>query len=271
MPGALILDSPFAGVGHAGWQNLFWLAIFVLFLLHFFHLRSTAFVCLILVLANAHTFVNLMTGADYPTNCLYICVAVFWFLLESRPSAARWRHWLSALFLGLALSSRLSYLLIIPILVSAYLIKMLGIRAGIVRALAAFMTTAAVTLPFYLFDRQHFSPLHVANFLSAMTPAHQHVTFALLTGSAVLICLSAFLQKLTVSRIYLLAALAAAVILVPPGLIVAIHQSFSVEGVLVLGYTDTAYICLALWLCYSFEKKSLGAQGLVAGRQEQLI
>ena len=48
--------------------------------------------------------------------------------------------------------------------------------------------------------------------------------------------------------------LAAGAILVPPGVISAYSHHFSVEGVVALGYTDSAYIFLSLWLCYGLEK-----------------
>lgn len=257
MPGALMLDTPFAGIGDAGLQSLFWLGVFIVFVLKYFRYRSTALFCLLLVLANAHTFVNFMTGADYPVNCLYVSVASFWFLHETREKGTA-RYWLSSLLLGLALSSRLTYLLIIPLLLAAFLWQQLGTLPAVRRLLQPLAISALVTIPFYLYDPSHFSPLHVANFLSAMTPAHQHLVFAALTGSAVLIALSGFLARMTLPRFYLTAALAATVILLPPGSIVALHQHFTVNGTVVLGYTDTAYIFLCLWACYFLEGMGRG-------------
>ncbi len=252
MPGALILDSPFAMMGKAGLQNVFWFGIFAGFTAIYFRQRSTALICLLLVLANAHTFVNLMTGADYPVNCLYICIAIFWFLRES-DRLPTWQYWTSSLFLGLALSSRPTYLLVIPLLLTAYLIQLVGLRRTLQRISQPLTITILVTVPYYLYDRARFSPLHVANFLSAMTPAHQRAVFVMLVGTAILIAITTFFIKMTIARVYFFAALALGTILLPPGVIVAIHQNFSVEGLVVLGYTDTAYIFLCLWLCRYLE------------------
>lgn len=252
MPGALLLDLPFAAYSHAGVQNLVWLAIFFIFAAHFFKRRSTAVFFACLIIANAHTFTNLMTGADYPANCFYVCVTAYCFMKYS-VLAKGWRYWFSVVFLGLALSSRLSYLLIVPIVLAGYCARRDGYRLGLAKLAQPLIVTFIVTAPFYFYDSAHFSPLHVANFLSAMTPAHQRLVFFVLTGGAVCIASLSFFVEMRVERFFLLAGLAACMILLPPGVIVAFHQHFTVQGVLVLGYTDTAYILLCLWLCYMME------------------
>lgn len=259
MPGALILDLPFAVFNHAGMQNLVWLAAFFCFAAAFFKRSSTPVLFACLILANAHTFVNLMTGADYPVNCFYICVASYCFM-KSSVRARGWQYWLSVVFLGVSLSSRLSYLLVVPIVLAGYCIAEEGYRRGLIRIAQPLVVTFLITAPFYLYDPAHFSPLHVANFLSAMTPAHQRLVFLILTGGAVCIASSSFFIKMKVDRFFLLAGLAVCMILLPPGVIVAFHQHFTFQGALVLGYTDTAYILLCLWLCSMLEG-SLGIAG----------
>lgn len=252
MPGALILDLPFAGFGHAGLQNLIWLAVFLTFAYSYFKRPLTAFLFACIILSNGHTFVNIMTGADYPVNCFYVCTAIYCFLVWGDTQKG-WRYWLSIVFLGVALSSRLTYILVVPIVLAGYCTTHYGIFSGLKRLLYPLLVTVAVTAPFYFYDPSHFSPLHVANFLSAMTPVHQHAVFIILTSSAVLVALSSFVLRMRIASVFLLVGFAACVILLPPGIIVAVHQHFTTKGVLVLGYTDTAYIFLCVWLCKALE------------------
>lgn len=69
---------------------------------------------------------------------------------------------LPAVLLGIGLSSRANFVLILP-LVFAALIQTTGWRSATKHIAVACAAFAAVTAPFYLYDPQGFSPLHTSN------------------------------------------------------------------------------------------------------------
>jgi ALG3 protein len=164
MPGSLLLAAPFALLGDAAWQNLFWLgALFVVIraLLGDDH-RALALMALILVGSPAvlHDFV---TGGDLGASTIALLIGMLALVaLVPDPSAATWKKVAAAAFTGLALSSRMNYLLLMPPLIAALLR-----RASIADALRYLCVTAAafaaVTLPFYWHDPIEFAPIHLHN------------------------------------------------------------------------------------------------------------
>ena len=69
MPGAVMLATPFYLMGRVSFQNLAWLAAFLVFCGIFFRQRSTALAyLLVFVLASANTLDRLVVGDDYVVN-----------------------------------------------------------------------------------------------------------------------------------------------------------------------------------------------------------
>ena len=164
MPGSLLLATPFALLGNAAWQNLFWLgALFVIArpLLGDDH-RALIVMALILLGSPAvlHDFV---TAGDLGASTIALLMGMLALVtLVPDTSAATWKKVAAALFTGIALSSRMNYLLLVPPLVAA-----LSRRASIADAIRYLCVTglafAAVTLPFYWHDPIEFAPLHLHN------------------------------------------------------------------------------------------------------------
>jgi hypothetical protein len=185
MPGALFLGIPFLILGRESLQNLFWLGIFMGFTTRYFRFRITAFAfLLIVVIASAHTLPNILDGADYPTNWMYISVAIFLFL-GSIERGSRWKYVASSLLLGTAYSARPTYVLLTSPLLVAYLMQRMGAVAALRRMALPLSVTLAITAPFYLYDPSHFDPFHIVDHVGFLPPRFQSPMVTLLIVSAV--------------------------------------------------------------------------------------
>ena len=256
MPGALMLAVPFLLIGRVSLQNPVWLAFFIFFCVRFFRFRSTALAfLLVILLAGVDVMDDFVVGYDYSINTLYICVAVFFFLRTFEEDEKRWQHILAGVFLGVTLSSRVVYV-VIPPLVLAY---MLQHGKGTIASLRSFvlpiLTAIAITVPYYLYDPAHFSPLFVNGKLNFLPPEYAIILIFMLPALALLIACTGFFQRLNISRLFLIAGLACAMILLSPGIIaVAIHQpENSMESIY---YGKAAAIFVALWAFSGFENGS---------------
>jgi hypothetical protein len=148
LPGAMLLATPFFAIGHIAWQNFLWLALFFVFTLRFFRYRATAllFLALFLLFAPAHLS-DFTSGGDYLTNFFYIAIAVALFC--SSLTTSIYASIPAALFLGVTLSSRIIYaLVLIPLL------ALTSQRTSRIRTAALFililLAACAVTLPIFV-------------------------------------------------------------------------------------------------------------------------
>ncbi len=253
MPGATMLAIPFLLMGRVSFQNLVWMAAFILFCAKFFRFRSTALAyLLIFVLAAPDVLNDIAVGDDYCINTFYICTLTFLFLRTYQKNASGWQHIAAGILLGFALSSRPTYI-VIPPLALAYMLQQ---DKGTMTALRSFalpiLVAAVITVPFYLYDPAHFSPSHVTGKLNFMAPLLAHILLVLLPVLAVLISCSGFFVRLTMPRLFLLAGIGSAVILMTSGLIAfGIHNSN--KGFESLDYSKAAVIFFALWAFSRFE------------------
>lgn len=265
LPGALVLAIPFLLLGRVSLQNPVWLAAFIFFCVKFFRFRSTALACLIiLVFGGAGVLDDFVVGGDYPINVFYICFAVFCFLRTYEKDPSGWQHILAAVLLGLTLSSRTLYV-VIPPLILAYLLQQ---GKGTMVAIRSFsipiMVAAAITVPIYLYDPAHFTPFHVASKLNqaALSPQVAHLLLLLLPTLALMTACLGFFLRLNMSRVFLLAGLSSAVILLPPGILLILHEPFSFSGLGLIGYSEASGIFLVLWALHRFEDRSVALKQL---------
>ena len=160
MPGALVLAMPFVLLGSSAYQVFFWLPVFYLALRR----RLGAWPALLanwLVLVLAPVVLqNVLTGSDHVSNALYVLLLSWW--TAETASCKGWRSLVPPLLLGLGLSSRLNYLLLLPVLVAA-LVRLAGWRAALLRGGLTATAFVAITLPFALPDPSVFTPLWTAN------------------------------------------------------------------------------------------------------------
>lgn len=161
LPGSLVLSIPFVLLGNSAYQNFFWLFIFIIVaksLLRSSHLALLLFwIILFLSPVSVQEFV---TGGDLLSNSIYILFFIF-FVVNNvlEPNAKEWKKILSAVLLGIGLSSRANFILLLPLVFST-LVQNKGLKAAIIYTGLPCLIFLALTLPFYLYDPRGFTPLY---------------------------------------------------------------------------------------------------------------
>jgi hypothetical protein len=160
MPGALLLAIPFVLIGNSAYQNLFWLSVFFLSARSFLKDGRLALLLLWTILALSPVVLDaLVTGSDYLANSLYVMLFVVWMVsATSRSNHSVAQLVALAVLLGIGFSSRLNFATILPLVFSA-LVVVAGWKTALKYFAVTCATSVAITLPFYLYDPQGFSPL----------------------------------------------------------------------------------------------------------------
>jgi hypothetical protein len=164
-PGALLLGLPFVIAGASALQGPFWLAVYFVFLRR--RLGDTR--CALLILwtmigLSPVVLQELLVGTDHLPNAIYVLIPMTLLMSAAaraatpagprRSGASTW-----AVLLGVGLSSRPNFLLLLPLLFGSLArSRGFGRATGLTATVVA--SCAAVTLPFYLYDPAGFSPLH---------------------------------------------------------------------------------------------------------------
>src|SRR5262249_31142935 len=147
-------------LGNAVWQNLFWLAaLFVIVRNLFKSDRLTAAVLVVILFGSPAVLQDFITGGDLGMNAIAILTRMLAIVaLAPARSVAPWKKIGVAMFTGIALSSRLNYLLLLPLLFAA-IARRAGLRDAVVCLIAVSVVFTAITLPFYWHDPICFAPL----------------------------------------------------------------------------------------------------------------
>lgn len=182
MPGALLLAAPFVALtGSSIWQIPFWLIAFVVVLRRwFFDSRFLLLLLLSIFVLAPKVDHEIVTGGDFVTNAMYVLVA-FVLLIESAARPRLIFTVLAALLAGITLSSRMNWLLLLPLLAAA-IAERTNWRTALWTVGVVVLTFGAVTLPWYLYDPAGFSPLHTANklrLLNQVIPYTAEITLGL--------------------------------------------------------------------------------------------
>lgn len=201
MPGTVLLAVPFVVLGLLPLQNIVWLAI--LFFVYKYYQRSstTALGLLWVMLVLSPTLMqSLVTGADYASNTIYLLVSM-WVLVrgtgqqETDRISFDWPRVLAAIFLGIGLSSRSTFALIMPVFISA-LVQNLGWKRSFQYLFVAGLVSLAVTLPFWIASPGEFAPLAVqGGKLRSLEETLPYATL-LIPGSAAVLSISLSFQKM---------------------------------------------------------------------------
>lgn len=160
LPGAMLLAVPWVLFGALEYQNVFWLGI--LFVMLWYAMKSSVpaialFWAILLLSPTVHQ--SLVTGSDYISNTIYVLAAA-WFLIKyaTDAEAPAWKKILPAVLLGIALSSRTNFLLVMPICFVT-LARAAGWKEAIRSSAIAAASLVLVTLPFWAFDPAGFTPI----------------------------------------------------------------------------------------------------------------
>jgi hypothetical protein len=160
LPGSIFLASPFVALGNSGYQNVFWLALFLFAAAAFLKDKVTALWLLAVQLAVSEAALyEFISGGDIIANGIFVAL-LFLYALRTWENAESpvWQRLLACVLLGIGLASRANFLLLTP-LFGAALWRSIGLKGALSASSLAVLTTAAISLPFYLNDPAGFSPL----------------------------------------------------------------------------------------------------------------
>jgi len=161
LPGAILLAVPFVLLGNSAYQNLFWFGIFIFAVSRFTRSWERGLALSWIVLISSPVVMNyLVTGGDDLANAIYVLafmlLTVNW---VSDTNAPVWKKVLATLLLGVGLSSRANFLLVLPQLFAALTIKA-GWRPALGYSAVTVAAVAAITIPFWIVDPAGFTPWH---------------------------------------------------------------------------------------------------------------
>jgi hypothetical protein len=164
LPGALLLALPFYLVGDSALQNVFWTAVFFWFVQrHTRSLRVAVELAVLVLLLSPNVLYQIAQGIDYGANSIYVFIfAALLVMNVRRGGGVSGRAVLYAVLLGIGLSSRLNFLLIVPFVFVA-LLRAASWKSAIVLSAVVLIAFVAIIAPFYVYDPAGFSPLHTFN------------------------------------------------------------------------------------------------------------
>jgi hypothetical protein len=164
LPGTLLLAVPFVLFGNGAYQNFFWVLAFFVVMKSYFKDGRSALLLLWLIFALSPIVLYVfVVGSDYLSNSLYVLLFILWMTVSiSQPNQSNWGKILPAILLGIGLSSRANFVLLLPLVFST-LVQKGGWKPAIKYTAVTCITFIVVTVPFFLYDPQGFSPLHTSN------------------------------------------------------------------------------------------------------------
>ena len=253
LPGSMLLATPFFVLGHISWQNFLWLALFFVFTIRFFRHRATAlfFLAVFLMLAPANLS-DFTAGGDYLTNFFYIAIAAALFIRSL--DRAYYVCFPVAFFLGITLSSRIIYAVILIPLLALVLQRTSRSRAIALFAIV-FIAATAVTLP--IFTPHVFT--HLLQQLDQNARKLQYIPSALhprwtLPVLAVIVACTTFFVRMNFQRLFLIFSITSFVMLAPFVVTYSLHSeklrfNFSYLGICTLSFS--------LWALARYERISM--------------
>lgn len=162
LPGAIFLGLPFFLLGNSAFQALFWMVIFFFVARTIFKSNASALLLTATItVISPNVLQNLVTGTDRATNAIYVLFFI-WLMVTIIPrgAAPAWQKILSAVLLGVGLSSRSNFLLLTPLVFSA-LIQLANLKDAIKYCAITAIAFIAITVPFYMYDPAGFAPLAI--------------------------------------------------------------------------------------------------------------
>lgn len=202
MPGALLLAVPFVLARNVALLNVFWCGVLYLALRWSSGDARPAAITLVAALLAPEVVHEIATGGDMFANGIYVGVFVLLVaILVARDDAHPITRTGAAVLLGVGLSSRPTYVLVLPALFQ-YLRPRAGTRTAAAWLAVSVLACAAVTLPFYLTSPERFAPLHMASKLANARPLIPRAD-VVIPALSVLLSLGALALRLdTLTRLF---------------------------------------------------------------------
>jgi hypothetical protein len=253
LPGALLLAAPFFAIGHIAWQNLLWLSLFFYFTIRFFRYRATAVLFLaVLLLLSPSNLNDFTSGGDYLTNFFYVAIAIAFFI---RSLGSPFYACISAAaFLGLTLSSRGIYLVVLgPLLVLTFQ-RTTRLRTAILFGVVL-VGFAAITLPIFMPHpaTQLLRQLSQNSGKLRYIPDALHPQWVLPLLGLIVIGVSPFV-RMDIGRLFLIFSLSSFVMLAPPIAMLTIHMG---KLPYECSYFAVSVLSFSLWALSRYERISL--------------
>ncbi|QTN32187.1 hypothetical protein HZ994_07530 [Akkermansiaceae bacterium] len=159
-PGSILLSAPFSALGNSGYQNIFWLAAFLLAASRWFNDKALACFVLAAPFALSPAMVyEFVSGGDLISNGIFVTLFLLLAVSAwSEPTAPAWQRWGACVLLGIGLASRANFILLLP-LFAGTIWRVAGFRQAVAAGSAVALSVLAVSLPFYLIDTAAFTPL----------------------------------------------------------------------------------------------------------------
>jgi hypothetical protein len=162
LPGGILISLPFVLLGSSAYLNFLWLPLFFGSLAKYLNSWNIPIVLLLSMILGSPVIIHeLVSGSDLLSNALANVIVTFLVIRFNSLSGTK-RIGLGVLA-GVALAWRFPFLFIVPLWLS-YIMKTNGWRAALKWGVLVGFVYAVVVGPFYLYDRAHFSPLHVARY-----------------------------------------------------------------------------------------------------------
>ena len=158
--GAILLSIPFYLLGNVSYQNFFWLLILILLIYkHFKNFNTTLILCVFVYVINPLSLVQIITGVDHLTNGIYVFIPLLIFItLFHKISQNKTLLFISAVMLGISISSRINFLFMIPILF-AHIYHSSNYKQALKWTSVSTCTVLLLALPLYLNDPSSFTPV----------------------------------------------------------------------------------------------------------------
>jgi hypothetical protein len=260
LPGALLLAIPFVAAHAVPYQNVLWIIVFYAgarFLLRDPRLGLLALWSYLMLPSAQH---ELVTGGELVANSVYVMGGLSTMLAIVPGPFPRGLKTAAAIAGGIVLSSRLSYVFLVPpfaATLAAITPRSDTIRYGAI----SLCTCAAITLPFFLYNPSGFSPIHLG-YLDTISGHFPHATWMLAAINCTVAALLAWRNlHLHEGTPVLISLLMQAVILISaPLAIMAISEVLLVgwdSNPVQLIFMATCFAVLGFWACVSDQDASI--------------
>jgi len=171
LPGSLFLAIPFVLLGKSAYQNFLWLPVFFVVTKRYLGNWRLALPLLwAMLLLSPSVLHELVVGGDLISNSVYVLVFML-FMVNSvpDPNQSGWKKWLAAVLLGVGLSSRANFILLLPLVFST-LVQRAGWKSAIKYTAVTCVTLGGVTIPFFLYDPPGFFPFNALGIIAQFKP-----------------------------------------------------------------------------------------------------
>jgi len=188
--GSILLALPFVFLGQSGYQNALWLFIFIPICWYFLRDYRSVLMFFILLFVFAPVLLReFFNGSDFLANSIWIVFAVI--IAEKINRFSTNGKILSSCANGILICSRFNFITLLPV----FTVRV-ALSSGYKWAIRYFILTILVffllTIPFYLYDPNGYSPLHVSRFINRFNDIMPFASEIIKYSTAIIIILAAY-------------------------------------------------------------------------------